>query len=108
MLLLKLRPLLQTTQPHNPRITESLCLLTSAATVLAPSTLAEFYTATNSVHEMRANLVKDILSGESMEICRLFLNVVNSLNVSQEEPLTLQNHRKLCKQSKQNQRYRYN
>ena len=60
MLLLKLRPLLQTTQPQNSRITESLCLLTSAATVLALSTPAEFYTTTNPVHEMRAKLVKDI------------------------------------------------
>ena len=48
---------------------------------------------------MRAKLVKEILSGESMKLCRLLLIVFNSLNVSQEEPLTLQNHRKLCKNS---------
>lgn len=45
--------------------------------------------AVDSVHELPAKLVKEILTGEFMELSKLLLRNYNVLNPSQDEPLTL-------------------
>ena len=46
-------------------------------------------TAMDSVHELLAKLVKEILTGEFMELSKLLPKNFNVLNPSQDEPLTL-------------------
>ena len=46
-------------------------------------------TAMDSVHELPAKLVKEILTGEFMELSKLLPKNFNVLNLSQDEPLTL-------------------
>ena len=43
----------------------------------------------DSVHELPAKLVKEILTGEFMELSKLLPKNFNVLNPSQDEPLTL-------------------
>lgn len=43
----------------------------------------------DSVHELPAKLVKEILTGELMELSKLLPKNFNVLNPSQDEPLTL-------------------
>ena len=70
-------PLVQNTPGTNP------------PTVPALPNPGQLYAATASVHELPAKLVKDILSGEFMELSRLLPKNYNSLTASHEEPLTL-------------------
>ncbi|KAL9953831.1 hypothetical protein ACROYT_G041300 [Oculina patagonica] len=46
-------------------------------------------TAMDSVHELPAKLVKEIQTGEFMELCKLLPKNFNVLNPSQDEPITL-------------------
>ena len=46
-------------------------------------------TSMDSVHELPAMLVKEILTGEFMELAKLLPKNLNSLNASHDEPLTL-------------------
>ena len=46
-------------------------------------------TIVDSVHELPAKLVREILSGEFMELSKLLPKNFNTLNPSQDEPLTL-------------------
>ena len=43
----------------------------------------------DSVHEVPAKFAKEIVSGEFMELSKLFLKNVNTLSPSHDEPLTL-------------------
>ena len=45
--------------------------------------------AMDSVHELPAKLVREILTGEFMELSKLLSKNCNVLNPSQDEPLTL-------------------
>ena len=46
-------------------------------------------TIVDSVHELPAKLVREILNGELMELSKLLPKNFNTLNPSQDEPLTL-------------------
>ena len=62
---------------------------TNTQTVPALPNPGQLSPATASVHELPTKLVKDILSGEFMELSRLLPKNFNSLTALHEEPLTL-------------------
>lgn len=55
----------------------------------SPGNCSTTDTAMDSVHELPAKLVKEILTGEFMELSKLLPKNFNVLNLSQDEPLTL-------------------
>ena len=54
----------------------------------------------DSVHELPAKLVKEILSGELMELSKLLPKNFNTLNPSQDKPLTLDEENSVIKLNK--------
>ena len=63
--------------------------ISSPGTSASPASHSATDTAMDSVHELPAKLVKEILTGEFMELSKLLPKNFNVLNPSQDEPLTL-------------------
>ena len=63
--------------------------ISSPGTSASPANYSATDTAMDSVHELPAKLVKEILTGEFMELSKLLPKNFNVLNPSQDEPLTL-------------------
>lgn len=64
------------------------------------SALPQNYSTMDSVHKLPAKLVKEILSGELMELSKLLPKNFNTLNHSQDKPLTLAKENSVIKLNK--------